>query len=271
MDAGGFIVVGIKYSAGGSGDVAATPLKTARVELLGNQTIATGTFATIDWETSDFDTDDWWEGVTNPERLTVPAGVEYAEATFSARFGTGNNLRYGGITLNGVNICATEVNGFNSTNGELTLTTGPIAVVEGDYFAAVVNHTHGSNLDVLPDRTAFSVKSLAGSASESAGDVVGPASATDGNFALFDTGTGSYFRMDLLLVHWLHKTRLITVIGLGLILRLSMVVRVRHRLLLHVQHSVLKSVLMFKGMLLLPLSPMRITFTQLLNVPRLLL
>ena len=138
--------LGVKWAAPGGG--VAGGVSGARVTRTTNQTLTTATVTPIDWDSQDYDTDDYWEGVTNPERFTVPTAGKYrvsAVITWGANSTGRRHLRF-------------HVNGVEQT----TLATDPVGsaaygmaasetfdLAAGDYVTVEAYQTSGGNLDLI--------------------------------------------------------------------------------------------------------------------------
>jgi hypothetical protein len=107
-----------------------------------------GAGVTISWNNEVTDQGSWHDNVTNPSRLTVPAGVAYAEISalmMYARASAAVDVMVGTIEIhkNGAFFCSvTSVSPTDSASASyvyntLYCTTGPIAVTPGDYFEMV--------------------------------------------------------------------------------------------------------------------------------------
>lgn len=108
----------------------------AFVHNTGTQTV-NATLSTLTWDAEDYDTDNWHDNVTNPERFTVPAGVAYIRLHAMCQDTTSVsgqlNLKY---FKNGsddfVGSCTSE---HETAGGDaIEMTSGVIPVVATDYF-----------------------------------------------------------------------------------------------------------------------------------------
>lgn len=110
--------------------------------------VATTSAVTAALQATDFDTSSFWSSGT-PTRLTIPAGVSYVELTLNAAW-TANNagLRYVNIRKNGSTVIASDRRGPSADNAEASVSTGPLAVVAGDYFETQVFQASGTTLDL---------------------------------------------------------------------------------------------------------------------------
>lgn len=103
---------------------------------------------TLTWDSETTDQTGWHSTVSNTSRLTVPAGVSFAEISAQILFESGNGLVTGWTSLvqlrkNGVTLFSQSFSYFYNNFGAVRQnvnysTTGPIAVVPGDYFEVLV-------------------------------------------------------------------------------------------------------------------------------------
>lgn len=118
-------------------------LKYALVHRSSNQAIAGVTTTTVQWNAEVVDTDGWHDNVTNPSRLTVPAGVSrvrvtanlVTEATASGQFVM--TMLKNGADFIGSARSESDTAGTDSVNGMSAI----VAVVPGDYFEVQVYST----------------------------------------------------------------------------------------------------------------------------------
>lgn len=166
---GGALVSGYKYDVIYNSDQtkfevlnpARTP-RGCRVTMSAVQAITTGTDTAVLWDTEDFDTDAVHSTSSNTNRLTIPLGVEFAEATFTGGWeaSAAGTVRFVSIKKNSDVVSAYRV-APETQFCEFSISTGPISVSGGDYFQASVFHDVGADLDfggpsIGP--TAFSVR-----------------------------------------------------------------------------------------------------------------
>lgn len=71
------VLVNEELAVGGGGGSADVGFSGAKAVLTGIFAVADGTATVVDWDAQEYDTDDYWEGVTNPSRFTVSADGEY--------------------------------------------------------------------------------------------------------------------------------------------------------------------------------------------------
>ncbi len=102
----------------------------------------------IDWDTEDEDTDGFWEGVTNPERMTIPTGLGIRRVNLEA-FVQVTNLTAGAdiiiiINKNGSIYRSTRRRGSEDSTTyreHITLLGEPVS--DGDYFSVAIDITTG--------------------------------------------------------------------------------------------------------------------------------
>ncbi|TNE36263.1 MAG: hypothetical protein EP348_07280 [Alphaproteobacteria bacterium] len=134
---------------GGSGSAAHSG---ALVLLSADQTIPTSTDTILDWDSESYDTNGFHESVTNPSRLTVPAGITKAVLTAQIRWGSNSS---------GIRQCYVNKNGAASFDGRpvqsmaaqttptfQTLLSPVLGVTEGDYFEIGVWQNSGGSRTV---------------------------------------------------------------------------------------------------------------------------
>lgn len=123
------------------------------VSLTGNKTIPDSTVTPVGWDSEVYDTDAIHDNVTNPSRLTVPAGVTKVRISASAMWVlNATGLRNLAVYKNGASFIG-WFNRFIQTSstdnyGRLDATTAIVPCVAGDYFEIVVWHNAGGNLDL---------------------------------------------------------------------------------------------------------------------------
>lgn len=143
--------------AGGS----APTFQGVRVKRSADVSIATSTASatSMAWDTETFDTDGFHEGVTNPSRFTVPAGMGgyyRVEAHFTYNESTTAGYRIASFLYkNGVLLPGTMdmPNGF--AGPRTVVHTEVMLLAAGDYIQASPWHNAGSNRDVESDDSFF--------------------------------------------------------------------------------------------------------------------
>ena len=104
----------------------------ARLRLNSNQSAPQGSNLFIGWDAPDVDTAGMWD-VANPDRLTIPTGVNLVEITAGARLTSGSGDVFYAIRRNdGVDVAMVQTTG--GMVGRVAFTTGPLAVLPGQYF-----------------------------------------------------------------------------------------------------------------------------------------
>lgn len=138
-------VNGTEVGTGGSGTFNGCLV----VDNSASETLTDATAKIIDFDTELYDTDGWHEGVTNPERLTVPSGVNYVVLTARAVIASGGSSPIDtilSISKNGSDNYGgrTKASWYvdTSTNDiEVMVVSTPIAVSATDYFYLNVKQT----------------------------------------------------------------------------------------------------------------------------------
>lgn len=146
-------------STGGMKWAAAVPAtKTVRVSLTANLALTTATNTTVSFTTEQFDTDGFHDTVTNPSRLTVPAGLggKYI-ITAAAFFGPGASgsgwSQSVQAKLNGTTVLAlaTTPDGQSSYGSSAHVTTVE-TLAAGDYIEMIASQASGANLNLSAGR-----------------------------------------------------------------------------------------------------------------------
>jgi hypothetical protein len=139
---------GLKWStpsAGGSSFVGCRLYKTT------NQTMATGTWVTITYDSESFDTNSFHDNSTNTSRITIPSG-KAGYYLINARVNIEANAtgaRLARFTVNGNELFAgIEVAGSSAAGCKYTMSTIQNLSV-GDYVELLCLHNVGSNLDFV--------------------------------------------------------------------------------------------------------------------------
>lgn len=124
--------------------------------------------AVITWDTDALDVGGWHDTGSNTSRLTVPSGISYVRvyANISVTSLDANADTYAWIEKNGDNNVATRhVNlpiglaDSPTTEAYINLVSGPLAVVEGDYFEVRLLTTGDSSVTV-EDFSWFAIEKL---------------------------------------------------------------------------------------------------------------
>lgn len=119
----------------------------------------------VSWDAEAYDNSGWHDNVTNNSRLTVPADVFFVEV--GATVTVGNGTAGADMTL------AVRKNGLTSFDGtavqtadaiaataNINVTTGPVAVVPGDYFEVAFFYTVDASIDITAARSNFWIKAV---------------------------------------------------------------------------------------------------------------
>lgn len=156
VDANVWVNVGSAYSP-----------KRALVQRTSDQTIATATVDNIDWQSAVYDTGGFWENVTNPDRLTVPAGIDLVRIHVNIRWDSSSTgYRQATLYKDGSGTGATLAGDIcYLTTSQVVLmsfSTAPIPVVEGNYFTIALYHTGGSDrtIDGTEGQTWISIEEV---------------------------------------------------------------------------------------------------------------
>ncbi len=136
------------------------------------QTITTVSETVVTFASEAFDTDSIHDLITSNSRLTVPAGVTKIRLSASTLWQL-NNTGYrqirikknggsGGVDLNRGTYIPTALSGAGGAEIPLgmTLVTGIIETVAGDFFEMFVEHNRSGNLDLLAGTSWFEMEIL---------------------------------------------------------------------------------------------------------------
>lgn len=117
-----------------------------------SSTSSAGTFEPLDWNDEVIDTDGFHEGVTNPDRITIPVGLGIRKVRVDASVswaGNATGVRRVRIRFNDTSTIKTE---YAPVSGSLSHPQGVsgafVSVVDGDYFTVDVQQDSGGALDV---------------------------------------------------------------------------------------------------------------------------
>lgn len=138
--------------------LSAPATKSVRVNLTSALSLVTGTNTTVSFTTEDFDTDNFHDTITNPSRLTVPAGLggKYV-ITAAAFFGPGSAgsgwAQSVQAKLNGTTVLAlaTTPAGQSSYGCSAHVTTVE-TLAAGDYIEMIASQQSGANLNLTAGR-----------------------------------------------------------------------------------------------------------------------
>ena len=135
------IIPGIASPGGGPGGGA---FRGALVYPTAAQTVLDAISLSIIFGVAKYDTDNIWEGVTNPDRLTVPTGVTKVKMLGSVRVTGMVTAAHFSVNVNHFNSAdvfqeragmgATNTRGVVSFSNNVTIASAVIDVAAGDYF-----------------------------------------------------------------------------------------------------------------------------------------
>ncbi len=136
----------------------------ALVTSLGNQSIANGVWTAVAFDAETYDTDAIHDNVTNPTRLTVPAGWAKARLHAGNAWQSNNTgERIQRFAKNGGDFTGSSWNRIRaSSTSDRPVTSPVIPVVPGDYFEYEVWHNRGSPINVIgpSNQTLFSIEKV---------------------------------------------------------------------------------------------------------------
>lgn len=170
------------------------PFKGAMVNLTGDEVLAAVTPEVLVWDAAEYDFGAWTDiGGTNPERLTVPAGVTRVRLTSNALFSDATGQAIVRIMKNGADILGGGATETETTGTEIVNVMSAILVVTpGDYFEMEVEATNIRNITFGTD-TFFAIEAVTPSADsiETSGRQLGFAgwSAPGNIFTAINSGT----------------------------------------------------------------------------------
>jgi hypothetical protein len=125
-----------------------------------DQSITNVTFEAIDWDTEIRDTDGFHEGVTNPSRITIPAGLGIRKVRLTASIHWAADVdgeRTLSVNINGAALVGGRVEDGQAGSASRTSTQSwaspVIDVVDNDYFEVLVRHAGGAALNALTSST----------------------------------------------------------------------------------------------------------------------
>ena len=132
------------------------------------ETTVTTVQEVLDWDTEIYDVGGWHESVTNPSRLTVPAGVDWVRISAQVMW-TQNKVGQiqavvlkGGVATANIGLPYSYLTAASGSDGWFTniLTSGPLPVVAGNYFEIRVWQNSGGNLDIAAGNTWFAIEKV---------------------------------------------------------------------------------------------------------------
>ena len=139
-----------------------TAFSGARVKLTADQTLTTGVAAAVSWDAEDFDTDDYWEGVTNPTRFTIPESGFYEIGAAIPFVGAADDeQRYVHFRKNGDGTnqygpnrqASNAAEGSGAGGSQILQTSTLLELAAGDYVEVWVRQDSGGNLNIDGDQS----------------------------------------------------------------------------------------------------------------------
>jgi len=137
----------------------------ALVKLTSNETLTSGSDLEIPWDSAEYDDADFWEGITNPERLTVPEGVTEIKIGGSGYFEGNNSGRRvlkvikGGSDFIGMPI--TSITPSTTNPMYINLASAVLETAANNYFELRAYQDSGSPLTFYSDETSwFSIEAV---------------------------------------------------------------------------------------------------------------
>ena len=128
----------------------------------GGQSINSASWTAVTFNTETIDTDGFWEGVTNPSRMTIPTG-EDGTYLISARIVWAANVvadRYFQIYKNGSGLSYPYYIVTDALGTGVRMIALPIALVATDYLQMYVYQDSGGAVSLAANMSAFSVMRL---------------------------------------------------------------------------------------------------------------
>jgi len=150
-------------------------------DLTGQDISNSSTRFTVPWSGAAFDTAGWHNSVSNTSRLTVPVGINYVRVSASIRLtnvatsGQGAHIQF---YKNGIEFGwpgrTGQITGGQFTESWLTLASGPIPVIAGDYFEVLIFQYNTVNATIVALDSYFAIETV-----QSSGPTGAPGSATN--------------------------------------------------------------------------------------------
>ncbi|TGT72900.1 hypothetical protein EN802_13555 [bacterium M00.F.Ca.ET.159.01.1.1] len=135
------------------------PFRGALVKRTTSQAITTATETPVTWESAVYDSDSIWSA-GSPTRLTVPSGVTKVRLKANVQWDISSvGFRYVAMKKNGADFDgrgASLIDSLASNYEWQNIGSAVVAVTAGDYFDLRVQHSKGSNLNLLPSATSGS-------------------------------------------------------------------------------------------------------------------
>lgn len=165
LGSGNWVMTDYRRKTGGALIGSPTTFRGALVTHSAALDIVTSTLTSVTWNTETYDTDTIHDNSTNPERLTVPAGVTRVRLSANVQWepSTAGNTRQIFISKNGddgVYDGRANISGGKPTtvNYAQNCHSAVLIVAEDDYFICRVQHDVGSNLEILQPNSWFSME-----------------------------------------------------------------------------------------------------------------
>lgn len=130
----------------------------ARVQRSSNQALPAGTTTTLIWQVPIMDTALIWNA-GSPSRLTVPINTNIVELVFGIRSTTSQTTAFQASIAKNGSVIAQLSTGNNATNPVYAMPSGPVSVIPGDYFEALL-FTGTANAAQAVAQTFFSMTLL---------------------------------------------------------------------------------------------------------------
>lgn len=131
----------------------------ALVKLSSNETLVNSTDLEIPWDVAEYDDASFWEGVTNPERLTVPVGVTKVKLAGSGYFeGNSTGRRVLKVIKGGSDFVGMPITSITPSTANpmyINLASPVLEVTAGNYFELRAYQDSGSSLTFYADETVW--------------------------------------------------------------------------------------------------------------------
>ena len=135
------------------------------VKKASDQTTADYTSAPmVTWDTEVYDVGGWHEGVTNPSRMTVPAGVTRVKVAGNVMIGShsGGTIAYASIYKNGAVFSGGPEQRSELTFGTyaINVSSAVVTVTAGDYFELKVFVETDTSVTITAAQSWFSIEKV---------------------------------------------------------------------------------------------------------------
>ena len=131
----------------------------------GTQSIPASTYTKVVFNATSFDTDSFYNAST--DRIVIPAGLEYVNLTATVVFAGSSTatdslrlIQIVQVRTSEMIVAVASVSASNSQNDHVSVCSGPISVVAGDYFELRVYQTDAAGVNVLRSSTYISMEVL---------------------------------------------------------------------------------------------------------------